>query len=71
MIVKPKSKWRYVGGSEGFDLIHTVVQVRGVQITTWSDFDQGKDDENGYTWLGIKDDFLELFKPVDPQKQEA
>jgi hypothetical protein len=65
MIVKPKSKWVYVGGSAGYEFVHTVIEVKGTSIATWSDIDQGDENESGYTWSGHRDRFLQQFKPVD------
>ncbi len=69
MSIKPKSKWVYVGGSDGYGLVHTVISISGIKIITWSDADQGSETDEGYSWSGAKEDFLELFKPLDSTMQ--
>jgi hypothetical protein len=64
MVIKRQSKWQYVGSDEGFGLVHTVIQILGTHITTWSDADQGNEDEPGFTWAGLKADFVRDFQPV-------
>ena len=64
MSIKPKSQWVYVGGSAGHNLVHTVIQVKGANIVTWSNINQGKETEDGYTWSGHKERFLQQFKPA-------
>ncbi len=59
----------YVGGSEGYGLRHAVIDVTGVQITTWSAEDP--ESGGGFTWLGVRDDFVELFKHVSPPPKHA
>ena len=70
MKVVPKSKWIYIGGSEGYELIHTVVETSGIRIITWSDSNQETENDPGYSWSGERDDFLQLFKPA-PSSQKA
>lgn len=64
MIIKKQSKWQYVGEGDGFGLIHTVIQVLGNQIVTWSDIEQGSENEPGYSWSGERDQFVRDFQPV-------
>jgi len=66
MSITLKSKWMYVGGSDGYGLVHTIIGISGIQLTTWSDIEQGGEDDPGYSWAGDRDDFIELFKPYKP-----
>lgn len=53
-----------MGAGDGFGLVHTVIQVSGTHITTWSDGDQGNESEPGFTWAGLKADFVRDFQAV-------
>ncbi len=62
--VRPRTKWMYVGGERGYGLIHTVGHISGDSVNAWSDIEQGKEDEEGYAWVGPKSEFLREFKPT-------
>lgn len=78
MRVENGTKWLYVGGEEGYDLVHTIVQVeqqtdpKMPYITTWSDVFQDEVPENGepdgqpgITWRGPLTLFLKQFTSLE------
>lgn len=69
MNIRNKTKWMYVGGSEGYALIHTVGHIENGIVNAWSDVEQGKEDDCGYAWAGPADEFLRNFKPVGFQDE--
>lgn len=84
MNVTPLTKWLYVGGEDGFNLRHTVVEVdlsldpKMPWISSWSDvfqndsYDGEPDHEAGMTWHGPLNLFLKAFKPLGgPSSQHA
>lgn len=81
MNINPLTKWLYIGGEEGFDFVHTIVEVdiksnpKMPQIMSWSDvfqddtYDGEPDLEMGHVWWGPLNRFLKQFVPlgdVDP-----
>jgi hypothetical protein len=58
--------WLYDGPMPGKGMPHMVTSVdeKEDQITTWSAFD--KDPNNGgFSWLGDRDTFLKMFRPLE------
>lgn len=76
MNVTPLTKWLFVGAEEGFNLVHTIVEVdlranpKMPQITSWSDvfqddrYDGEPDQEPGYVWRGPLNLFVNDFVPL-------
>lgn len=68
-ILFPGSKWLYLGGEEGFNLIHVVCDVdtetdlKMPHVTSWSLWDDTSE-EGGWTWCGPLNLFLRAFKPL-------
>ena len=71
MMIQKNSKWVFMGGPEGHGLVHTVIVVSGNQVTTWSDLEQGDENDAGYSWQGVKNDFIKLFEPLYPMGKNA
>lgn len=71
MIIRPLTKWLFVGGSDGYNLVFTVghIESDGNVINAWSDPEQGGEDEAGFLWAGGKELFLRSFKPLGPPEE--
>lgn len=65
------SHWVYLGDDDGFELVHKVLHIDinkepGVPwITTFSEPDQDRANDPGYSWNGPFDDFLQHFEPLE------
>lgn len=70
MQIRPGTYWLYVGGEEGFGLVHMIVSLTGLsktsRVMTYSIYDQGGEDEPGFIWDGTLNRFLDMFEPLGP-----
>jgi len=68
--IKAGMRVRYMLDDDGAGLIHTVVMVEPDGITTWSDalpkHKQPCARVAGFCWYGPIEDFLNCFRPLNP-----
>lgn len=62
--VRPRTKWVYVGGEEGYGLVFTVGHIEGTEVNAWSDIEQGSEYDHGFAWASSRALFLRSFEPL-------
>jgi hypothetical protein len=77
MEIRRGTHWLYLGGEEGYNLVHiiTLVEesekagVKLIDISTCSLYDQEGEEDSGYTWKGPLSVFVKQFKPLGPPEE--
>lgn len=77
MQIRSGTYWLYLGGEEGYDLVHmiTLVEevmenaVKTVRVSTCSLYDQESSEDAGYMWEGPLSLFVKAFKPLGPAEE--
>lgn len=77
MQLRNGTSWLYLGGEEGYNLVHMIVDIddktdpKMPRIMAYSLYDQGQEDESGWIWEGPLYRFIKLFKPLGPAEESG
>lgn len=72
MQIRNGTPWLYLGGEQGYNLVHMIVNVEDKtdpkmpRIMSYSLYDQETEEESGWVWEGPLSQFIKLFKPLGP-----
>lgn len=67
--IPPKSWWQYLGPGEAYGHPHMVVLVNNRSVHAWTDFEEDPK-KKGYTWVGTREEFIQLFEPLEVEEEE-
>lgn len=73
MNVNPGTNWLFLGGEDGFNVVHRIVEIdletdpKMPWISSWHiPKDENDTEGEGWTWRGPLNLFVKSFKPLGP-----